>query len=279
VLAGVLEGAAAEFRVVRLRSTHGTLRPAGRLMRRNLREFVLIVTGVLVALFIDTLREGYQERRILDDYLQDVAAEIEQNDYTLRAMRDGLLPQKLAALDRVLEAFDDSTILVTDSAAFMHDLAASAWSVRPWLISDRYEALRSSGQLRLLRDTRIASSLAGFHEAPTILFALADELRSDYLVRVQTVLPPEMANELSPVRNYLPEGPPPKGGEQVEYREIWTELRRRRGELREGARSELAYATAYRYALLRYQAEFAGVLRVLAPWRPATGTDSVGGAG
>lgn len=242
-------------------------------MRKNLREFMLIVTGVLVALFIDTLREEHQERRILDDYLRDVAAEIAQNEYTLGAMRDGLLPDKLAALDRVLAALAAPTVLVADSAALLRDLATSSWSVRPWLISDRYEALRSSGQLRLLRDSGIASALAGFNEAPTVLFPLAEELRGDYAVLVHSLLPPALASELSPVRLYLEDMPIPPPTVAVAYEDVWQELRRQREILRAGARGEIAYATAYGYALARYQEEFGFVLEILEPWRPDPGSE------
>ena len=94
---------------------------------------------------------------------------------------------------------------VADTAAFVQDLAESARSIRPWLVDDRYQALRSSGQLRLIRDRTVASEMAGFNRAPAVLFGMADEIRGDYRRVVHEILPPELAPELSQLEGYAPD--------------------------------------------------------------------------
>jgi hypothetical protein len=54
-----------------------------RRLARGPVEFALIVVGVLAALLVDALREEAQERRILDEALSDVAAEVEGNAFTI----------------------------------------------------------------------------------------------------------------------------------------------------------------------------------------------------
>lgn len=67
---------------------------------KGLRELVVIVAGVMIALFADGLREDWEEHRILSQYLGDVAAEIRSNGRTLDIVETRVLPEKADALAR-----------------------------------------------------------------------------------------------------------------------------------------------------------------------------------
>lgn len=235
--------------------------------KRMLAEGVVIVVGVLSALFVDGIREERLERRMLAESLADVAAEITDNTTTLRRVQRWQVPNKVRSLEAVIRVLkgDDP---IADTLAFVEDLAESTRSIRPWLVDDRYEALRSSGQLRLIRDQDVAHELGDFNRAPAILFGMADEIRGDYRKVVFEVLPPEMALELSQLKGYVPsemrsrawfEGAP-------DLSRTIRDVRRREDELLALAHNEAAYAAAYSHALIRYRGEMSAILEMLEPW-------------
>lgn len=243
-----------------------------RRLARGPVEFALIVVGVLAALLVDALREEAQERRILDEALSDVAAEVEGNAFTINNLRTGVIARKLEALARVAAFVSDPDIPVLDTTALMGDLVTSARVIRPWLIDDRYVALRSSGMLRLLRDSELARELASFYESPEILFTIADQSRGRYLEVVNEIVPMEMADEVNQLRGYVPSSlrdtmTVPGLDGAPDYASAVRDFRARAEELRVLARSEAAYGAGYLFAFARYMWAREQTLESLEPWR------------
>ena len=87
---------------------------------------------MLVALFVDNAREELEERRVLSDYLGDVAAEIQSNSLTIDIMEQRLLPQKAESLERVVAFLRDPDGAPVDTTALLADLVLSAGPIRPW---------------------------------------------------------------------------------------------------------------------------------------------------
>jgi hypothetical protein len=232
-----------------------------------LAEGIVIVVGVLSALFVDGIREERMERRMLAESLADVAAEIESNSSTLQRVQERQVPNKTRSLERVIRVLrgDDP---IADTLAFIQDLAGSTRSIRPWLVDDRYEALRSSGQLRLIRDQTVANDLSDFHRAPAILFGMADEIRGDYRKVVHEVLPPELALELSQLKGYAPSGMRARPWLQgaPDFSRTMSDVHRRKDELLALAQNEAAYVAAYSHAVIRYRWEMSAILELLEPW-------------
>jgi hypothetical protein len=228
------------------------------LLLRGAREFVLIVAGVMVALFADGMMEERAERQLLSGYLEDVRAEIEANDYTIANLGSNLIPRKLRSLERINAFLSDPNGPVSDTAALFGNLAQSAATIRPWLTTDRYTALRSSGSLRLLRDANLAAALANFYEEPTVLFGQAEDSRGRYMEIVNEVIPFELADDLNRARSYAsrredPDSIPIPGlGAAPDYERALVELRSRVDDLRRHIGSEAAYAAAYLYSFARY---------------------------
>ena len=240
-------------------TTEPTQRRTLQTATRGLRELVVIVAGVLVALGVDSLREDAADRRIMEEYLRAVAEEVRFNGRTLAYMHEDLLPRKMAALERVIAFLEQPNALVTDSAAFFEDLATSAKTVRPWLTSDRYESMRSSGTLRLLRDPNIAAGLAWYYRAPDVLFPAADEQRGGFLAAVNQLIPHQLADDLSQTRGYAQEPQELILGDPS-FAASLRSVRERRLELLALARSEAAYAASYSYSLSRFRSDSEALL-------------------
>jgi len=234
-----------------------------------LAEGLVIVIGVLSALFVDGIREERLERRMLAESLGDLVVEIEDNSVTVGRVQERQIPSKVRSLERVIRVLrgDDR---IADTLAFIQELAKSTRSIRPWLVDDRYQALRSSGQLRLVRDRAVASELGDFNRAPAILFGLANEIRGDYRKVVHEILPPELALDVSQLEGYAPDYmPTPVWFEgSPDYARTLRDLHGRENEFLALAQNEVAYVAAYAHAVNRYRHEMAAVLGVLDPWRP-----------
>ncbi len=244
--------------------------------RRRLGEFAVVVIGVLVALFVDGVREDLQERRTLADYLGDVAFEIECADRTLDTMQNTALPLKMESLGRTVALLSDPAFEVENVIGFLADLTNSGSTVRPWLTNDRYQALRNSGSLRLLRDSDVSIGLADFYEAPGILFRLAEEQRGNYQATLNGFVPVQVADEMSPLRNYAGDVPiaTVEGTPGVVISEIGRlvqDVREHRSEFLVELRKEAAYGVAIGYALARYQRDLEQMITLLEPWRPSVG--------
>ena len=242
--------------------------------RRRLGEFAVVVIGVLVALFVDGVREDLQERRTLADYLGDVAFEIECSERTLDIIQNTALPAKMESLGRTVALLSDPAFEVENVIGFLTDLTNGGRTVRPWLTNDRYQALRNSGSLRLLRDSDVSTRLADFYEGPGILFRLAEEQRGNYQTTLNGFVPVQAADEMSPLRNYAPDVPiaTVEGTPGIsEIGRLVQDVRDHRSEFLVELRKEVAYGVAIGYALARYQRDLEQTITLLEPWRPSAG--------
>lgn len=249
--------------------------------KRRLSEFAVIVIGVLVALFVDGIREDVQERRVLAEYLGDVGIEIECTEITLDLIQNRVLPNKMESLGRTVALLNDPAFEIDDPLGFLTDLVRSGSTVRLWLTNDRYQALRASGSLRLLRDSDLSFMLADFYQSPEILFRSAEEQRGNYLATLNGFVPVQIADEMSQLRGYTGDVPiatvdgTPAAGVAGLVRLI-RDVRDYRTEFLVELRREAAYGVAIGYALARYQSDRERVLALLEPWRPDDGVPACG---
>ena len=136
-------------------------------MKNNARlvgEFVLIVVGVLVALMVETALENRENDQLRDEYL-------------LR-LRDDIQLDKLA-IERRVEFFSDVQRFSNDVLAWLksdrdvdHDVllasfyAAEIWPFLP--VRNTYEDLQNTGNIRLLDDIDLRTSLSGYYNKANI---------------------------------------------------------------------------------------------------------------
>jgi hypothetical protein len=127
--------------------------------RSALREFVLIVLGVLAALAGNSWWEGRQERGREEVYLRQLAADLRESE---RIMEQGLLRTRGYYLGaaRVLRAFHSAEPPPPDSLATWIRQSDGYMDPRPVLGTVR--GLIASGDLRLLRDDALRSAVLAF---------------------------------------------------------------------------------------------------------------------
>ena len=122
-------------------------------------EFVLVVAGVLVALAVDTAIEDRRDRQLRDEYIERIRIDVEGDKRALQYRIDffgdvqGFSEQFLGWLDT-----DDPVSNEVVLAAFY---AAEVW---PFIVtSNTYQDLLSTGNIRLIDDINLRTSLASYH--------------------------------------------------------------------------------------------------------------------
>ena len=81
---------------------------------QSIIELTVIVIGVLVALWVDELRLGVQEKQAIRQHLVGVAQEVDRNRRTMFIIRDFAIPQGLAGLEEIIEILDQPDPQVDD---------------------------------------------------------------------------------------------------------------------------------------------------------------------
>lgn len=160
--------------------------------RLLLGEFVVIVVGVLMALWVDQLREDRVNAELEVEYLAslvtDLEADLGQFDEAEAWMR-----RQEAAASIVLALYQGSppTGNVTDLVAAVE---TAGWQYAPSITRNTIDDLRSTGNLRLIRDPEMRRAIAAYYrtveEVSIPLADMRDRIWAQYDARVMNVLSP-----------------------------------------------------------------------------------------
>jgi len=230
-----------------------------------LAEFLMVVTGIIVALGIDNWRQDREELAIAKEHLRDVAAEIRGNIGTLERVAEPL-EYKRQALEIVLRFLSDPEANKVQPDKLLQAFAAAAASAVPWLRDSQFQALAQSGHLRLLRDPELADRLGDIYAAPGVLYSQVDALRGSFPAVVVELLPAGLQSSLNPLAFYVPRSiDAPVIADNVDTAAVLEQILSRREALLRLARNEAAVYTANWYVQRRLQLELEEMLDVLEP--------------
>jgi len=191
-MAGIVSPGPGLRRYPSMKAETRTKNPAHPDWRRLLGEFVIIVVGVLVALWVDQLREARVNAKLEVEYVQslvtDLDADLAQFDMTEVWMR-----RQEAAAATVLALYRGTP--PTDNAA---DLVAAVetagWQYFPSITRNTIEDLKATGNLRLITDPELRRAIAAYYaqveNASMPLAAMEERIWDQYDARVGNVLAP-----------------------------------------------------------------------------------------
>lgn len=157
-----------------------------------LGEFFVVVLGVLVALWVDQLQAARADAKLeveyLESFLIDLDADLAQYDSAEAWSRkqEGAAATVLALYDgeRPTESVADLVVAVE----------TAGWQYVPVITRNTIDDLRSTGNLRLIRDPEVRRAIAGYYTSvETIAIPMADlrdRMWSQYDARVGYVLSP-----------------------------------------------------------------------------------------
>jgi len=132
---------------------------------RLIGEFVVIVSGVLVALAADSWNDSRLEREEERQYLERLHTEVATDTVNFRFIL-GWMDRKEIGLQR-LEAVFSSATAPFDADTVLADLTAApnfGWNVGPLAGEATFEDLRGSGKLGLIRDPDLRGQIIGYYE-------------------------------------------------------------------------------------------------------------------
>ena len=150
-------------------------------LRSSLREFVVIVAGVLVALAAQAWWEGRERRDVEQDYLEQLRSDAREN---LERLRSAIVEDSLGG------AAADSAML-----AMAGRIDASAGQIALWIarlgqasdfqpVTGAHRALQETGDLRFIRDDSVRHALITYATSLDRETARLEQLRGAVLESV-----------------------------------------------------------------------------------------------
>jgi hypothetical protein len=168
--------------------------------RTSLREFFVIVAGVLAALGAQAIWEGRQERELEQSYLAQLARDAHENADRLAS---AILQDSAAdiAAGKLIRALDlDLPGVAPDSIMQWLDRAGSSSEFQP--VTGTHRAILETGDLRVVRDERVRAALVSYATSLDRETARIEQLRGATLDLV-----PELARALPFMRLIFSGGP------------------------------------------------------------------------
>ena len=155
-------------------------------------ELVVIVVGVLMALWVDELREARVHAELEVEYLQslvtDLEADLAQFDSTEAWMR-----RQESSAASVLALYEGAP-LTENLADLVTAVETAGWQYYPSITRNTIEDLRSTGNLRLLRDAALRRAISSYYATMEVnsvpLTDIRDRIWHQYDARVANVLGP-----------------------------------------------------------------------------------------
>jgi len=172
---------------------------SGSRLQWLLGETLVVVLGVLIALSLDDYWTDRQERELELQYLDRIIADVHADiDYVDNTIRD-LWIRKLQILDAIAPIVRGNEPIPEDIESFLRNVAlggiGGASSTR-WVTSTTFDDLRSTGNLRLIRDAELRRKIASYYDDFDTLYSRARDRKSEYAAYVHSLLPAELREDM-----------------------------------------------------------------------------------
>jgi hypothetical protein len=150
------------------------LRKDGR-WRSALAELTIIVVGILLALWVDALREDRidrkTERQYLESFLLDLERDLAELDSaTTWTLRHGHAAEEVQLFLGAVEGPASPDTLVKS-------IALAGWQYLPPFSTLTIDELRSTGNLQLLRNVELRRSIGEYYNLIETVLPVAEDLR------------------------------------------------------------------------------------------------------
>jgi len=159
-----------------------------------LGEFVVVVIGVLIALWVDQLREARADAGLEVEYLQSLLMDLDA-DLAQFDSADVWTRRQEAAAATVLELYGGIPQTKSD-AALVAAVETAGWQFVPSITRNTIDDLRSTGNLHIITDPTLRRAIAAYYATvENVMIPNADvrnRLWDQYDARVENVLGPRV---------------------------------------------------------------------------------------
>ena len=126
---------------------------------RVIGEFLLIVTGVLVALAVETALEEREDDKLRSEYISRIKTDVAADKKAIEFRIDFF--EKVSKFSRDTLDWAESDLPVDKDVLLASFYAAEIWPFLPNVST--YQDLQSTGNIRLLDDIELRTSLVSYH--------------------------------------------------------------------------------------------------------------------
>jgi hypothetical protein len=172
--------------------------------RQSVFEIVLIVVGVLFALWVDDWRANVEERESVQAHLIGINSEIESNRLSLHIIRDRALPDQIDSLEEVIRLLSQPEPQIDAPESFIRTLMNSAQNLTPWLTQSSFDSFRTSEDFHSDYIPGIAEDLSATYGAPNVLFHQRFAYSDAYADAISRLVPARYQSENNEMRGYVP---------------------------------------------------------------------------
>ena len=163
-------------------------------------ETLVIVLGVLIALALDDFRTARYEHQLAIEYIERIQRDVERDIFYLTRNWYPRLKDKQEAMDAVAPMIRHQAPAPEDTETFLMNIARGGMqgsSVDGWVNDTTFRDLRSTGNLRLIRDPDIRAQIANYYATVDSQIARVQARHTDYVGFVHSVIPGELRDDMS----------------------------------------------------------------------------------
>lgn len=144
-----------------------------------LAELVIVVVGVLIALWVDQWISDQNERELERQYVSRLTTDLNEDINRFTDFINGLLNEKQVFLQE-LEKLDGVPSNIDRSIFNSSNIRASGVRTLPESQSSTFREMESSGNIRLLADTRIRVAVEDYYDNFELMWGILEEPIGNY---------------------------------------------------------------------------------------------------
>lgn len=165
-----------------------------------LSETLVVVLGVLIALWINDYWSFRQDRILERDYVDRLIRDVDSDIEYIEQEVARLLKAKFDALQAIRPVVYGEKPIPDDVESFLKQVslaAAGGASSTHWVVDTTFQDLLNTGNLRLIRDTELRRKVAIYYEDFEEFYIRSRDRRSGYARFVWSAMPGELRDEMT----------------------------------------------------------------------------------
>ena len=172
----------------------------GSKLRWLLSETLVVILGVLIALGLNDYWEFRQEKSLELEYLRRIQMDIGADIELIDQFGKHLLVRKMAALDAIAPVVRGKVPVPEDIESFLKSVSLGALggaAPTRWTTNTTFEDLKSTGNLRLIRDADLRRKIARYYEEFEEFHTRTRDRKTEYAKTVWSVMPAELREDIN----------------------------------------------------------------------------------
>ena len=168
-------------------------------LRWLVSETLVVVLGVLIALGLNDYWSYRQDRELELQYLTRIHADVNADATYINQSFRVALQMKIQALDTIAPIVLGTKPVPDDVETFLRNVALGGIlgaSSSEWITDTTFEDLKSTGNLRLIRNSELRWKISRYYHDQEASFQRASDRQTEYVRYVHSLLPAELRDEM-----------------------------------------------------------------------------------